>query len=44
MVATTKREDTIWYRCEECGLLFDVREEAEQHEPHCDAEEPAYIQ
>lgn len=44
MVETTEREDMIWYRCEECGLLFDVQEEAEQHEAHCDAEEPAYIQ
>ncbi|MEF8840466.1 MAG: hypothetical protein V5A62_02415 [Haloarculaceae archaeon] len=44
MVAVTERDDATWYRCEECGLMFDTREEAQQHEEHCDAEEPSYIQ
>jgi uncharacterized C2H2 Zn-finger protein len=44
MVAVTERDDATWYRCEECGLMFDVREDAEQHEQNCDAEEPSYIQ
>jgi uncharacterized C2H2 Zn-finger protein len=44
MVAVTERDDATWYRCEECGLMFDTRDEARQHEEHCDAEEPSYIQ
>jgi rubredoxin len=44
MVTTTRRDDMTWYECEVCGLLFDAREDAEQHEANCDAEEPSYIQ
>jgi uncharacterized C2H2 Zn-finger protein len=44
MVVKTERDGMAWYRCEECGLLFDDQEEAKQHEANCDAEDPAYIQ
>lgn len=44
MVAEQERDDMIWYECEECGLLFDDREDARQHEQACDAEEPSYLQ
>jgi uncharacterized C2H2 Zn-finger protein len=44
MVATTERDDMTWYRCEECGLMFDDRSDAEQHEENCDSEDPSYIQ
>ena len=44
MVATTERDDMTWYRCEKCGLMFDDRSDAEQHEQTCDAEGPSYIQ
>jgi uncharacterized C2H2 Zn-finger protein len=44
MVSTTTRDDMTWYECESCGLLFDNKEDAEQHEQHCDAEDPSYIQ
>ncbi|MFT4890281.1 MAG: hypothetical protein ACI9YT_001195 [Halobacteriales archaeon] len=44
MVTKTEREDGVWYECEGCGLMFETREEAEQHEENCDAEEPSYLQ
>lgn len=44
MVATTERDGTTWYECEECGLLFDDSTDAAQHEENCDAEGPSYIQ
>lgn len=44
MVQETERDDMTWYACDECGLMFDDREDAEQHEANCDAEEPSYIQ
>ncbi|WP_281259882.1 DUF7128 family protein [Halalkaliarchaeum desulfuricum] len=44
MVTTTQRDDMTWYQCEECGLLFDERADAEKHEKTCDAEEPSYLQ
>lgn len=44
MVGQTKREDGTWYECEECGLLFDEKDDARQHEKNCDAEGPSYIQ
>ncbi|MFC6718178.1 hypothetical protein ACFQGT_11115 [Natrialbaceae archaeon GCM10025810] len=44
MVARTQRDDATWYECETCGMLFDTKEEAVQHEEHCDDEEPTYIQ
>lgn len=44
MVSETVREDTTWYECDLCGLTFDSRDDAREHEKHCDAEEPSYIQ
>jgi rubredoxin len=44
MVTTTQREEMTWYECEECGLLFDTQEEAQQHEQGCDAQDPSYLQ
>ncbi|MFW6385254.1 MAG: DUF7128 family protein [Halodesulfurarchaeum sp.] len=44
MVEETIRDGMTWYECEKCGLLFDTREEAEQHEENCDAEDPSYLQ
>lgn len=44
MVVETERDDATWYECEDCGLLFDEREDAATHEQNCDAEEPSYIQ
>ncbi|WP_255453933.1 MULTISPECIES: hypothetical protein [Natronomonas] len=44
MVATTQRDGSTWYECEECGLLFDDQSDAKQHEANCDAEGPSYIQ
>jgi uncharacterized C2H2 Zn-finger protein len=44
MVVTTERDDMTWYRCEECGLMFDDQYDAEQHEANCDSEDPSYIQ
>ena len=44
MVVETERDDMTWYRCEQCGLMFDDRDDARQHEENCDAEDPSYIQ
>lgn len=44
MVVTTERDDMTWFKCERCGLMFDDRDDARQHEENCDAEEPSYIQ
>jgi uncharacterized C2H2 Zn-finger protein len=44
MVVETERDGRTWYRCEECGLMFDDTDDARQHEANCDAEEPSYIQ
>jgi uncharacterized C2H2 Zn-finger protein len=44
MVAQTERDGMTWYECEECGMLFDEREDAVRHEETCDAEDPSYIQ
>jgi uncharacterized C2H2 Zn-finger protein len=44
MVATTERDEMTWYECEVCGLLFDDRADASQHEATCDDEEPSYLQ
>ena len=44
MVATTERDDATWYECEKCGLLFDNRDDALQHEESCTAEDPDYLQ
>jgi hypothetical protein len=46
MVSKTVREDGTWYECEDCGLMFETREDAREHEKHCDGEEdePSYIQ
>lgn len=44
MVVDTERDGATWFECENCGLLFDGRSEAEEHERHCDSEDPSYIQ
>lgn len=44
MVQQTQRDGTTWYVCEGCGMMFDVKEDAQEHEGACDHEEPAYIQ
>ena len=44
MVVETERDDGVWYECERCGLMFDSRQDASDHEQTCDAEEPSYIQ
>lgn len=44
MVVETDRDDMTWFECEQCGLMFDSREDARQHETTCDSEEPSYIQ
>jgi len=44
MVVQTERDDMTWYKCESCGLMFDSREDARQHEDNCDDEDPSYIQ
>ena len=40
----TELGDGTWVACDGCGMLFDARENAEQHETDCDGEEPSYIQ
>ncbi|WP_267195358.1 DUF7128 family protein [Halegenticoccus tardaugens] len=44
MVTATQREEGTWYECEKCGLLFDDREDAAQHEENCDTDSPSYLQ
>lgn len=44
MVSKTVRDDGTFFECESCGMLFEAREDAREHEKHCDAEEPSYIQ
>jgi hypothetical protein len=44
MVVETERDDATWYECEECGLLLDAHDEAEEHEQRCDAKDPTYVQ
>jgi len=45
MVSKTVRDDGTWYACEQCGMLFETRDDAREHERHCDGEEePSYIQ
>jgi len=44
MVRETEKDGMTWYRCEQCGMLFDEHEDARQHEDNCDAEDPSYIQ
>jgi len=44
MVVQTERDDATWYECEQCGMLFDEKGDAAQHEEACDAEDPSYIQ
>ena len=44
MVTETVRDDGTWYECEECGLMFEDRGDAETHESACDSEDPSYIQ
>lgn len=44
MVGETTQDGSTWYVCEDCGMMFETREEATQHEANCDAEEPSYLQ
>ncbi|ADQ67471.1 hypothetical protein GL213_09465 [Halogeometricum borinquense] len=45
MVSTTQKDDAEWFRCEECGLLFDSEIDATTHERNCDGEDgPSYLQ
>ncbi|APW99576.1 hypothetical protein CHINAEXTREME_18175 [Halobiforma lacisalsi AJ5] len=44
MVVQTERDDATWYECENCGLLFDEKSDAAEHEQRCDDTEPSYIQ
>lgn len=44
MVTQVERDEMTWHTCETCGLMFDVEDEAKEHEKRCDAEEPSYIQ
>jgi uncharacterized C2H2 Zn-finger protein len=43
MVDTVTKEGDTFYECEACGMLFEIREEASEHEANCDAEDPTYI-
>lgn len=44
MVTTTQKDGETWFQCEECGMLFDVRSDAEAHEGNCDTDSPSYLQ
>lgn len=46
MVRRSHRDDGLWYECEGCGMLFETRDEAQDHEDTCDGEgaDPTYIQ
>ncbi|ELZ85955.1 putative C2H2 zinc finger DNA-binding protein [Haloferax elongans ATCC BAA-1513] len=44
MVATTQKDGSTWYRCEECDMLFDLEEDAKAHEEYCDTDSPSYLQ
>lgn len=44
MVSQTERDDMTWYQCDHCGLMFDVEEDARQHEENCEGEGADYIQ
>ncbi|WP_283241358.1 hypothetical protein [Haloterrigena sp. H1] len=44
MVVQTERDDTTWYECETCGLLFDEKSAATDHEQMCNDSDPSYIQ
>lgn len=44
MVTSTVRDNTTWYQCEECGLMFGAENDARQHEENCTAEDPSYLQ
>jgi len=43
VVDTVSQEGRTLYMCEDCEMLFESREEAEEHESACDADEPRYI-
>jgi uncharacterized C2H2 Zn-finger protein len=44
MVEETVKDGTTWYVCQKCGMMFENRDEARQHEANCDAEDPTYLQ
>jgi hypothetical protein len=43
MVSKTTQDNTTWYRCEQCGLMFESQDDARDHEQNCDGEDPSYI-
>ena len=43
MVNRVERDDTTWFSCEDCGLMFGYEEDAERHEEGCDGNEPTYL-
>lgn len=44
MVTQVERDEITWHTCETCGLMFNIEDEAKEHEKRCDAKEPSYIQ
>ena len=44
MVVQTERDAMTWYKCEYCGLMFDDKGDARQHEKNCDPDDPSYFQ
>ncbi|MFB6124129.1 MAG: hypothetical protein ABEJ78_11810 [Haloferacaceae archaeon] len=44
MVSTTERDGMTWYECDVCGMLFDSKDDARQHEENCDESDPSYLQ
>jgi hypothetical protein len=44
MVSETAKDDATWYACDVCGMMFDVKEDAREHEKNCDDEDPSYFQ
>lgn len=43
MVEQVERDGETWYRCEACGMMFDVEQDSREHERDCDGEDPSYI-
>ncbi|MFC6963528.1 DUF7128 family protein [Halocatena marina] len=44
MVTQVERDNVTWHTCETCGLMFDDKDDAKEHEKRCDEESPSYIQ
>jgi len=41
---TPPADEPQLFECETCGLLFDDKTDAKQHEQNCDDEDPSYLQ